>query len=88
MLGLTDSQMDAFMRAAQALDPDLRVPFLKAVASALRDQPIGDGSCIAPARRCSASSGTRLISAAPPARASTAERESPHDSNCKLQDQN
>jgi hypothetical protein len=32
------------MRAAGPLPPDLRAPFLAAVAHALRDVPIGDGS--------------------------------------------
>jgi hypothetical protein len=43
-LALTDHQMDVILRAARPLDPGLRAPFLEAVAHALRDQPIGDGS--------------------------------------------
>jgi hypothetical protein len=40
---LTDSQLDAIMRAAAPLPPDLRSPFLAAVAHALAGQEIGDG---------------------------------------------
>jgi hypothetical protein len=42
-LALTDSQLDTLCAFAQPLDPDLRAPFLEAVAHALRDQPLGDG---------------------------------------------
>ena len=35
MLKLTDSELDAVFSAARPLDPDLRDPFLQAVANAL-----------------------------------------------------
>ena len=44
-LRLSDSQMDAVMRAAQPLAPNVRVAFLEALAQVLAAQPvIGDGS--------------------------------------------
>jgi hypothetical protein len=43
-LSLSDEQLSALLRAAGPLPPDLRSPFLAAVAHALRDVPIGDGS--------------------------------------------
>ena len=41
---LTDAQLDIVRVAAESLDPDLRGPFLEAIARLLRDQPLGDGS--------------------------------------------
>jgi hypothetical protein len=41
-LSLSDSQMSV-LDAAQPLPPDLRSPFLAAIAHALRGVPIGDG---------------------------------------------
>ena len=43
-IALSDEQMDAVMAAARPLAPDLRSPFLAAVAHALRGVPVGDGS--------------------------------------------
>ena len=43
-LALTDAQLDIVRVAAESLDPDLRGPFLEAIARLLRDQPLGDGS--------------------------------------------
>jgi hypothetical protein len=37
---LTDSELDAVMAAARPLDPDLRDPFLRAVANALQGQTV------------------------------------------------
>ena len=43
-LSLSNSQLTAVLDAAQPLPPDLRSPFLAAVAHALRGVPVGDGS--------------------------------------------
>ena len=44
-LRLSDSQMDAVMRAAQPLAPNVRGAFLEAMAQVLAAQPeLGDGS--------------------------------------------
>jgi hypothetical protein len=43
-LQLTDSQLDAIMHASAPLQPAVRSAFLVAVADALRDVPIGDGT--------------------------------------------
>jgi hypothetical protein len=42
-LRLSDSQLDAIMRAAQPLPVHMRDGFLKAVAERLRGQELGDG---------------------------------------------
>jgi hypothetical protein len=44
MLSLSDAQLETVTRAAAPLAPWLRAPFLEAVARALRNEPIGDGS--------------------------------------------
>jgi hypothetical protein len=49
MLSFTDEQLETITRAASPLAPWLRAPFLEAVARALRNHPIGDGSV---ARAC------------------------------------
>jgi hypothetical protein len=50
-LRLSDSELDAVMAAARPLDPDLRDPFLRAVANALQGKAeIGPGVV---ARTCS-----------------------------------
>ena len=43
-IALTDAQLAAVMRAAEPLAPADRGRFLEAVASALRDREIGDGT--------------------------------------------
>jgi hypothetical protein len=44
ILRLTDDELDAIMAAARPLDPDLRDPFLRAVATALQgNAEIGPG---------------------------------------------
>jgi hypothetical protein len=40
MVKLTDDELDAAMRAARPLDPDLRDPFLRAVTSALQGKGV------------------------------------------------
>src|SRR5262245_41798265 len=40
MLRLSDSELTAVMAAARPIDPDLRDPFLRAVASALQGQTV------------------------------------------------
>jgi hypothetical protein len=42
-IALTDEQMTAVLRAAGPLPPDLRAPFLEAVAQALAGRELGDG---------------------------------------------
>jgi hypothetical protein len=42
-LALSDSQLDAILRAAGPLPPDLRAPFLEDVARALAGRELGDG---------------------------------------------
>ena len=44
-IALTDSQMDAVLRAARPLEPHVRGAFLEAMAQVLAAQPeLGDGS--------------------------------------------
>jgi DNA-directed RNA polymerase specialized sigma24 family protein len=43
-LRLRDRQLDMVMAAAEPLPPDDRSSFLEAVAAALRDREIGDGT--------------------------------------------
>jgi hypothetical protein len=43
-IALSDEQLSAILAAAQPLPPDLRSPFLAAVAHALHGIPIGDGA--------------------------------------------
>jgi hypothetical protein len=43
-IALTDSQLDAIVRASQPLAPIDRGKFLQAVAEALRGRVIGDGA--------------------------------------------
>ena len=43
-LALSDSELDAVMSAAAPLSVEMRDPFLRAVAHALRGVPVGDGS--------------------------------------------
>ena len=43
-IALTDSQLDAIVRASQPLAPIDRGKFLEAVAEALRGRVIGDGA--------------------------------------------
>jgi hypothetical protein len=42
-LHFTDAELDQIFAAAQPLDPDLRDPFLRAVACALQGREIGPG---------------------------------------------
>jgi hypothetical protein len=48
-LRLSDDELDAVMAAARPLDPDLRDPFLRAVANALQGREVGPGTV---ARTC------------------------------------
>jgi hypothetical protein len=43
-IALSDLQLDAIMRAAEPLRPDVRASFLERVAEYLRDREIGDGA--------------------------------------------
>jgi hypothetical protein len=44
LIALTDSQLDAVVRASQPLAPIDRSKFLEAVADALRGRVVGDGA--------------------------------------------
>jgi len=66
---LTDAELDAVFSAARPLDPDLRDPFLQAVAHALQQDcssEIGSGTWHPSAARCSGSSSIRRTSTAVP----------------------
>ena len=58
-IALSDEQLSAIMRACEPLRPDARAGFLEAVAAALQDREMGDGTvylAIARAQKLSAAS--------------------------------